>query len=414
MTPSVSIADLPRRIGVVGPGLMGLGVAQAVAAAGFDVALCGRDMAASLAGRERFEGALRRQVARGRLGDAEAAAILARISAASVTAEGLAGCGLVIESVPEDRAIKIATLAAIARAAPDAKIATNTSGLSIARLADALPDPARFLGLHFFSPAERMSLLEVVRGPQTSEATLATALAFARAIGKRPIVVRDGPGFFATGVFAAYLDEAVAMVAEGVACEAIDAAATSNGRALGPLAVLDETGITLNLAQARQARADGLAPRFARELAKPTLALLVDAGRRGRRAGGGFYDWPADAPRRPWPGLAAAYPPAVSPPDSEAIRLRLFAAEAGEALRRLEEGIVANADDADAASTLGLGYPAGGVLRAAERYGLAAFVSLCDRLAAAQGERFSPSPWLRGLAARGEGLAAYREAASCG
>ena len=204
------------------------------------------------------------------------------------------------------------------------------------------------------------------------------------------------------------------MVAEGVAPEAIDAAATANGRALGPLAVLDETGIALNLAQARQACADGLAPRFARGLALPTLALLVEAGRRGRRAGGGFYDWPAEAPRRPWPGLAAAYPPAASPPVSESIRLRLFAAEAGEALRRLEEGAVASADDADAASTLGLGYPAGGVLRAAETYGLAAFVALCDRLAAAHGERFAPSPWLRRLAARGEGLGAYREAAACG
>jgi 3-hydroxyacyl-CoA dehydrogenase/enoyl-CoA hydratase/3-hydroxybutyryl-CoA epimerase len=406
MTPSASIAEPLRRIGVVGPGLMGLGLAQACAAAGFEVALCGRDAATA---RARFDDALRRQVARGRLGEGDAAAIRAKVSAA--TMEGLGGCGLVIECAPEDRALKVALLAAMERAAPTALLATNTSGLSIARLGEALGDPSRFIGLHFFSPAERMPLVEVVRGPLTSAATLTEALGFTRALGKRPVVVRDGPGFFATGVFAAYLDEAVAMVVEGVVVDAIDAAATANGRALGPLAVLDETGLALNLAQARQARADGLAPRYGRPLAEAALGVLVEAGRRGRRDGGGFYDWPA---RTPWPGLAATFPLEPKPPDPEAIRLRLFAAEAGEALRRLEEGVVASADDADAASVLGLGYPGGGVLRAVEDFGLVAFVSLGDRLAAAHGERFSPSPWLRALAAHGEGLAAYREARPCG
>lgn len=398
------MVEAPRRVGVVGAGLMGLGIAQAIAAAGCEVILCGREPGAA---RTRFEDAVRRQAARGRLGDAEAAFIRGRVS---VAPEGLEGCDLVIESVPEDRAIKLATLAAIERAAAGALIASNTSGLSIAGLGEALGDPSRFLGLHFFSPAERMPLVEVVRGPLTSAATVTTALAFTRALGKRPVVVRDGPGFFTTGVFCAYLDEAVALVVEGVAPDAIDAAARANGRALGPLAVLDETGIALNLTQARQARADGLAARYGRSLAEPALALLVEAGRRGRRDGGGFYDGPAHTP---WPGLAAAFPLSASPPDIEAIRLRLFAAEAGEALRRLEEGVVASADDADAASVLGLGYPSGGVLAAVEDVGLDAFVTLCERLAAAHGERFAPSPWLRVLAARGKGLSAYRGTAPC-
>jgi 3-hydroxyacyl-CoA dehydrogenase len=411
MTPSDSTADPIRRVGVVGPGLMGLGLAQAIAAAGLEVALCGRDPAAA---RERLTSALRRQVDRGRLGGAEEAAILAKVSVATVTDEGLSGCGLVVESVAENRATKTAVLAAIGRAAPAAIIATNTSGLSIAGLGEALHDPSRFLGLHFFSPAERMPLVEVVRGPKTAPTKLAAALVFVRDIGKRPILVRDGPGFFATGVFAAYLDEAVAMVAEGVAADAVDEAATALGRAIGPLAVLDETGVALNLAQAQQARAEGLAPRFCRTLAAPVFALLVEAGRSGRRAGGGFFDWPAQGPRTPWPGLAAAFPAAAQQPDREAIRLRLFAAEAREALRRLEEGIVASADDADAASILGLGYPkqTGGVLRAAEDFGLDVFVNLCDRLAATRGECFAPSSWLRELAARGEGLGAYRAGAT--
>lgn len=408
MTLSASTADPARRVGVVGAGLMGVGIALAAAAAGCEVTLCGRDPAAA---RGRFEAALRDRVARGRLGAEAASTLRARVSAATVTPESLGGRGLVVETVPEDRALKLETLAAMERAAPGAVIATNTSGLSIAGLGEALSDASRFLGLHFFSPAERMPLVEVVRGPLTSAATLETALAFIRRLDKRPVVVRNGPGFFATGVFAAYLDEAVAMVVEGVSPELVDAAARANGRALGPLAVLDETGLALNLAQARQARADGLAARYCRSLAEPALALLVGAGRRGRRDGGGFYDGPA---RTPWPGLAAAFPPAASPPDLEAIRLRLFAAEAGEALRRLEEGVVASADDADAASVLGLGYPSGGVLAAVETYGLGRFASLSESLAAAHGPRFAPSPWLRALAAGGEGLAAYRGTPPCG
>jgi 3-hydroxyacyl-CoA dehydrogenase len=411
MTPSVSTADPIRRVGVVGAGLMGLGLAQAIAAAGLEVVLCGRDPAVA---RERLTNALRRQAARGRLGDPEQAAILARVSVATLTGEDLSGCGLIVECVPEDRETKNSTLASIERAAPTAIIATNTSGLSIAGLGEALQDASRFLGLHFFSPVERMPLVEVVVGPKTAPATLAAALSVVGDIGKRPIVVRDGPGFFATGVFAAYLDEAVAMVAEGVAAVGIDEAATATGRAIGPLAVLDETGIALNLAQAQQARADGLAARYCRALAAPVFARLVKAGRLGRRAGGGFFDWPAQGPRTPWPGLAVAFPAPPQQPNREAIQLRLFAAEVREALRRLEEGIVANADDADAASVLGLGFPkqSGGVLRAAEDFGLAALVKLCDELAGLRGERFAPSPWLRELARRGEGLRAYRAAAS--
>jgi 3-hydroxyacyl-CoA dehydrogenase/enoyl-CoA hydratase/3-hydroxybutyryl-CoA epimerase len=410
MTPSASIGDRPPRIGVVGPGLMGLGVAQAFAASGAQVLLLGRDEGSARRGAGRLAASLARQVARGRLDSAAEAAILARVEPVSADS-ALKACDLVIESVPEDRALKNAVLARIEKAAPEAVLASNTSGLPIGGLAQGLTDPSRFLGLHFFSPAERMPLVEVVVGPRTGDAALGRALALARGAGKRPVTVKDGPGFFATRVFAAYLDEAVATATEGVPVEAIDAAAIANGRALGPLAMLDETGIALNLSQARQARADGLALHFCRPLAEPTLGRLVAAGRNGRRAGGGFYDWPEEGPRRPWPGLAALFAPAARAPDPESIRLRLLAAEAREALRCLEEGVIATADDADAASVLGLGFPKarGGVLRWADEFGLGALVDLLDRLAAAHGERFSPSPWLRALADGAGGLAPYRE-----
>jgi 3-hydroxyacyl-CoA dehydrogenase len=411
MTPSASTVSRIARVGVVGPGLMGLGISQTLAAAGVDVVLCGRDLAASEAGRDRLAASLRRQVAKGRLAASDETAVLARVKASRLTSSALAGSDLVIESVPEDRTLKTKILAEISEVAPRAILATNTSGLAIGGLAEALVNPAKFVGLHFFSPAERMQLVEVVRGPQTSAETTAAAICFLAFVGKRPILVRDGPGFFTTRVFAAYLDEAAALVAEGVAAETIETAAISNGRALGPLAMLDETGVALNLSQARQARADGLEERFCRVLAEPVLARLVAEGRCGRRSGGGFYDWPVEGSRSIWPGLHTVFPIAAKQPETSLVRFRLLAAEAREALRCLEEGVIASADDADVASVLGLGYPSriGGVLRWAEDLGLADFVAECERLANSFGERFLPSSWLLDVANRSGGLANYRK-----
>jgi 3-hydroxyacyl-CoA dehydrogenase len=411
--PSISTAEptaTARRVGIVGPGLMGLGIAQAVAASGSTVVLCGRNAEAARAGRQRLTATLEREIARGRLEATGAVETLARVEAAESDDE-LGGCEIVVESVDEDRETKTSVLRRIETAAPrDALIASNTSGLAISGLARALRNPGRFLGLHFFSPAARMALVEVVKGEATSADCIRSALAFIQQIGKRPVLVRDGPGFFATRVFAAYLDEALAMLSEGFAPQLIEAAAIANGRALGPLAMLDETGLALNLQQARQARADGLEPRFSRPLAEPVLARMAELGRGGRRNGGGFFDWPIEGPRTVWPGLASAFPLNMDQPDDEAVKLRLLSAEAHEALNCLEEGVIASADDGDAASVLGLGFPkrVGGILRWTEDFGLAAFVKTCRVLAHDNGARFAPSPWLRGLAERGEGLAPWR------
>jgi 3-hydroxyacyl-CoA dehydrogenase len=412
MPSHFTVESKPRRVGVVGPGLMGLGVAQALGAAGIEVSLCGRTAAAARAGHERLSVSLRRQVSRARLDGESEAAILSRVKASVLTRDGIAGCGLVIESVPEDRALKIEVLSQIEAAEPNAIVATNTSGLTVAGLAATLRAPERFLGLHFFSPAERMPLVEVVRGPETAETTIATGLALLEALGKRPVLVRDGPGFFTTRVFAAYLDEGVAMLVEGVAPALIEEAALANGRTLGPLAMLDETGIGLNLQQARQARADGLEPRFCRPLAEPVLAHLVESGRGGRRAGGGFFDWPADGARSPWTGLAEAFPLAARQPDLETVKLRMLVVEAREALRCLEEGGIGSADDAYAASGLGFPKRVGGVLRWVEDLGLEPFVAACESFAPAHGVRFAPSPWLRELVSQGERFKAYRRQGS--
>ena len=336
--------------------------------------------------------------------------------ASVLTRDGIAGCAFVIECVPEDRSLKTDVLSRIEGAAPEAIVASNTSGLAITGLGKTLRAPERFLGLHFFSPAERMPLVEVVKGPETAETTIGAALAFLEAVGKRSVLVRDGPGFFATRVFAAYLDEGVAMVVEGVAPALIEEAAMANGRTLGPLAILDETGIGLNLQQARQARADGLEQRFCRPLSEPALAHLVESGRGGCRAGGGFFDWPAEGAQNAGISSPQLFPLAARQPDLETVKLRLLVAEAREALRCLEEGGIATADDADAASVLGLGFPkrVGGVLRWVEDFGLEPIVAACDsscgpaRMASVSAPRLLaartrlPGRWIEGLSSNRE------------
>lgn len=407
----------PSRQGIVaiaGPGLMGLGIAQVAARTGHAVRLLGRDAAAAEAACLRLQAQLARQVDRGRLTADAAAAMAARIGVAPDDA-ALSGCTIAIESVPEDRALKRAVLRRLdERLPPTAIIATNTSGLPVDGLADALQDPARLLGLHFFSPVERMPLVEVVRGARTAPAVLQQALDWVRQIGQQPVLVRDGPGFFTSRVFAAYLDEAVAMVGEGVDAGRIDMAGRALGRALGPLAVMDEVSLSLNLQQARQAEADGLPAAFCRLAARPVLEAMVAAGRCGRRQGGGFLDDGPDGRRRPWPGLQALFPARRSAPDDVVIAHRLRWAEVLEALRCLAEGVVGSADDADTASRLGLGFPGGGVLHWAEATGLDVVQRVAQELAAAHGERFLPPAWLVEQAARGEGLAACRATLSTG
>lgn len=401
-----------ERIAVVGPGLMGLGIAQVAAAAGLQVLLVGRDAAAAEAGHARLAAAIERQAARGRIDALAARALLGRVAPARGDAE-LAACDAAIESVPEDRALKLAVLARLEAALPaHALLATNTSGLPVSGLARALARPGRFLGLHFFSPVERMKLVEVVRGDATDEATLRGALAFVRRLGQVPVAVRDGPGFFTSRVFAAYLDEALALVGEGVPPAAVDGAARELGRALGPLALLDDISLALNLQQIEQARADGLPPSRCRPLGAPVLAAMVAAGRAGRRQGGGFYDTGADGVRTPWPGLERLFAPAAAAADTLPQRLRWI--ESIEALRCLEEGVIGSADDADTASCLGLAYPRaeGGVLGWAERFGLASFVAQADALADRHGERFRPSAWLREQARGSAGLQRWRAASS--
>lgn len=393
-------------LGIVGPGLMGLGMAQVAVAHGMNVRVLTRHAGASEAARARWQAVLQRQSENGRL---DIGQLQTRLSAVHFTGDvqDLAVCAAVIESVPEDRALKESILQQVETVlAPHAWLASNTSGLPISGLARPLRQPERFIGLHFFSPVERMPLVEVVRGKQTSTDTLASALALVKSLGQQPIVVRDGPGFFTSRVFAAYLDEALAMVDEGVDPSLVEQAAQANGRALGPLAILDEVSLQLNLQQARQARADGLPERFCRPLAEPVLARLVTLGRAGRRQGGGFYEVSASGERSLWSGLSTLFPKRKLQPALSDVQQRLRCSEALQALQCLEEGVIARAEDADLASVLGLGFPKsrGGVLRDVEAQGLAAFASECMRLAERHGARFEVSAALQRQASQGRTL----------
>jgi 3-hydroxyacyl-CoA dehydrogenase / enoyl-CoA hydratase / 3-hydroxybutyryl-CoA epimerase len=400
------------KLGVIGAGMMGAGVAHVAAAAGVEVVLLDRTRALAEAGKARSYALVRKSLEGGRLSPAEADARVERITATDDFAL-LAGCDLVVEAVFEDRALKheVAGRAA-AVVGPDAVFATNTSTLPIAGLAAAYPWPERFVGMHFFSPVDRMPLVEIIRGRATGHTALAAALDFAARLGKTSVVVNDSPGFFTSRVFGAYVDEGMAMLAEGVEPALIENAAKTAGMPVGPLAIADEVSLTLQLEVHRQAVADDLPERFRRLTAIGVVRTMVEGlGRPGRGGGGGFYDYPAPGPggagrKALWPGLREAFPPAAEAADVEWLRWRLLGIQALEAARCYEEGVVEHPADADLGSLLGIGFPrwAGGALSYIETVGPAEFVARCERLAARHGPRFAPNAQLVELARAGRGF----------
>ena len=391
------------RVGVIGAGLMGAGLAQVCAEAGMDVVLIDIGAAQAEASLERIGRAYARRVERGTLEKARADEALARIAPTADYAD-LARCDLVVEAVFEDQDVKqavFATATAVLRA--DAILATNTSALPVTGLAAGLANPERFIGLHFFSPVDRMPLVEVVRGRSTSDATLAGALDFIRMLRKTPIVVNDAPGFFTTRVITAYLFESMGMVGDGVPPALIDNGARAAGFAVGPLALMDELSLDLtHHATCKRREAAGGAWR------EPYGFNVLDRfvsglDRRGKRHGAGFYAYP-EGQRRPWDGLRESFPPTAQLPTVEALGQRMLAIQAMEAARAFEEGVIASAGEGDVAAVFGIGFPAhtGGVFSLIDTMGIASFCGSCDRLADEHGERFRPSAWLRARAARNE------------
>jgi 3-hydroxyacyl-CoA dehydrogenase/enoyl-CoA hydratase/3-hydroxybutyryl-CoA epimerase len=388
-----------RRLCVLGAGMMGAGIAHVAALAGVDVVLIDATDVQAARGKAHAEKQLARDVEKGRRTAESAAQVLARITATSDYA-AVAGCELAVEAVFEDRGVKAeVTRRALEVLPKDAVFASNTSTLPITGLAAASPRPAQFIGIHFFSPVERMPLVEIILGKKTRPATLARALDFVGMLKKTPIVVNDSRGFYTTRVFGAYCHEGQAMLAEGVDPALIENAGRLAGMPVGPLAVTDEVSLELQYRAARQA-ADDLGERFVPPVSMPVLTHFVeDLKRLGRKSGGGFYDYPTDGPKRLWPGLAVEYPRTPMQPTVEQVKQRLLHIQALEAARCFEEGVVMTAAEADVGSILGIGFPAwtGGTLSYIDTLGVARFVSECEKLARTAGKRFKPP---RGLKAR--------------
>ncbi len=400
--PSAVAQQKYLRIGMLGAGMMGAGIAISAAMAGIDVVLLDTTAKAAERGKDYARKQWARRVQQGRMTQQAMDALLARIHPTADYAD-LKGCELVIEAVFEKREIKAdVTTKAEAVIGANAIFASNTSTLPITGLAEASVRPTNFIGLHFFSPAEKMPLVEIIVGKATGEATLARAMDFVRAIGKTPIVVNDSRGFYTSRVFGTYLSEGMALLEEGVSPALIDKAGLIAGMPLGPLALADEISLELVHKIAQQTRADLGAAYVERAADRVAARMAADLGRLGRKSGGGFYDYPGEGPKRLWQGLAAQFPVKAQQPTVEEIIERLILVQSVEAARCLEEKVLRAPIDADVGAILGWGYPSfrGGPIGWLHTLGLAQAVAALDRLAAQHGSRFAVPQILRDMLAR--------------
>ncbi|TDK65642.1 3-hydroxyacyl-CoA dehydrogenase NAD-binding domain-containing protein [Sapientia aquatica] len=392
------------RLGVLGAGLMGAGIAHVAALAGINVVLLDSTIEQANKGWSYSKKILDKSVLAGRISAQQAEVILARILATTDFSQ-LAESQLIVEAVFEDRAIKSSVMEKVAGIlSSEGVFASNTSTLPITGLAQQWSQPQQFIGLHFFSPVERMPLVEVIIGQQTSQATIAAALDFVAQLKKTPIIVHDSPSFYTSRIFCSYIDEGMAMLAEGIQPALIENAARSAGFAVGPLAVTDEVSIDLQKRILDQSQADQLPEKFQRRHAHEVINRFYQLGRLGRKTGGGFYDFPVDGKKRLWSGLSELYPLKQLQPELSEVQHRLLYLQALEAARCMEEGVINDAADADLGAVLGLGYPAwtGGTLSLIDSVGIRLFVARCEHFANQYGERYRPSAWLRARAEHGE------------
>ena len=406
--PAGHAASKVRRLGVLGAGMMGAGIAYVAAKAGVDVVLIDTTLAQAEKGKAYSRNLLDKAVRKGQRTSEQAHEVLGRITPTNEFA-ALQGCELVIEAVFEDRAVKAeVTRQAEAELTAGAVLASNTSTLPITGLAQASARPGQFIGLHFFSPVERMPLVEIIVGARTSEATLAKAFDFVLQIGQTPIVVNDSRGFFTSRVFATYVMEGLAMLKEGVHPRSVEVAGLQAGMPMPPLALQDEVSLSLGVHVAEQTRKDLAAEGRAYEPhpGETVLRQLCEIGRVGRKAGRGFYDWPehGGGEKLLWPGLAELFPRADEQPGQQELIDRLLYVQANEAARCLDEGVLRSVADANVGSVLGWGFAPflGGVLQFVNHVGPARFVQRLRELAARHGRRFEPAECLLALATKGE------------
>ena len=395
-----------KKIGVIGAGFMGGGIAYVSALAGIEVLLIDRDPETAGKGKAHSQKLMTDQVNRGRASAADRDAVLARITP---TADfvALKECDLIVEAVFEDRKIKEEVISRAQNVLTNQAIfGSNTSTLPISSLAAAFKDHARFIGIHFFSPVERMMLVEIIMGKETGEAALAVALDFVRAIRKTPIVVNDLRGFYTSRVVGTYLREGHLMLSEGVPAAMIENVGRMAGMPVGPLALTDEVAVDLAWKILNATEAD-LGPKAIDQKQKTLLEEMVEKrGRYGRKNGKGFYDYPQNGPKRLWRGLADLQPVHLDPDtiDVAMLKQRLLAMQALESARCIEEKVVTDVREADVGSILGFGFApfTGGTISYIDGMGVKAFVELCNALERTCGDRFKPCKLLLDMAKKNE------------
>jgi 3-hydroxyacyl-CoA dehydrogenase / enoyl-CoA hydratase / 3-hydroxybutyryl-CoA epimerase len=394
-----------KTVGILGAGVMGGGIAYVSALAGIDVVLVDTTPEKAQGGKDHVAGILDKQIERGKSSPEKKAEILARIKPTADFGD-LKSVDFVVEAVFEDRAVKAeATKKACAVIPKSAVFGSNTSTLPITGLAEASDRPEAFIGVHFFSPVDRMGLVEVIRGKQTGDHALAVAMDYVLKIKKTPIVVNDSRGFYTSRCFGTYTREGMAMLAEGIHPAMIENVGRMAGMPMGSLEVVDSVGIDTALKVTRQTKKDmGIT---ASDPSEDFLAWVVEKnGRLGRKNGKGFYDYDAKGKRvRIWPELLAYNGGKWNTDaDVEVMKQRFLTIQALEAARCFEEGVITDPRDADVGAILGWGFApfTGGPVSYIDTVGAAAFVKRCDEFAAKYGERFKPNKLLREMAAKHE------------
>jgi 3-hydroxyacyl-CoA dehydrogenase/enoyl-CoA hydratase/3-hydroxybutyryl-CoA epimerase len=396
-----------RKVAVLGAGMMGAGIAYVQAMAGIESILIDTTQEAAEKGKAYAKGLLDKAVGRRKMTQEKADEVLALITPTTDYAL-VKGSDLVVEAVFESREIKAeVTKKAEAEIADTAVFGSNTSTLPITGLAKASARPANFIGIHFFSPVDKMGLVEIIMGKETSQETLAKSIDYVLKIRKTPIVVNDSRGFYTSRCFGTFVTEGLEMLTDGIAPAIIDNVGRATGMPRGPLEMNDD--VALDLAhKVREATKKDLGDQY---VAGPVDTLIskmvVDLGRYGRKNSKGFYDYPADGPKRLWPGLADLAPVKTAEAGKaliEEIRTRLLYRQAVEAARCFEEGVVTDPRDADVGAILGWGFApwTGGPISLIDSVGVKAFVETCDRLTETYGSRFAPPKLLREMAASGD------------
>lgn len=395
-----------KTVGVIGAGMMGAGIAYSCAIQGIHVVLKDTGLPQAEKGKDYSRKLLKKLEAKGKRSSQESEQVLALITCTDDYAD-MTDCDIVIEAVFEDRKLKATvTQACELQLKPSALFVSNTSTLPITGLAEASKNQANFAGLHFFSPVDKMPLVEIIRGMNTSDESIARCVDFVQQINKTPIVVNDSRGFYTSRIFQTYVTEGLAMLREGVPAASIENAAFWAGFPVGPLAVTDEVSLTLIDKIKRQTKQDYALENkhYPIHPSDSVVDEMLSLGRAGKAAGAGFYDYSQPAKKRLWDGLQQHFP---SEPDKvvmDDVKERLLFIMAVEAIRCMQENVINTARDANVGSIFGVGFPAwtGGTVQFVNQYGLKRFVERCTQFSQQYGERFSVPNLLHEKISKGE------------